>query len=307
MAMNDQVTEAARGNIAGLSQNAANAVPLPAVNAPRVLVSPAAPPAPTTPAPQGGPTASQAYSQAQLPIAGQNVAGLQIAHDQGASEGLGEVSGVVTDTSGATISKASVSLRAAPGGTIREVATGPDGRFRIADVPAGRYELNVTARGFMGTRRQLELKSRDLAMLDSVLTVGAESQTVTVETDNAPLQTTQAEASAANLVQDEKLPGRAEAVARVVMGDRMLSMDAAGRLYLSRDAGKSWKKIKPKWPGKAAQLAVVPAHLGTASEAVTVTRKAAGAAQLFELTTDAGAVWISEDGQHWRARTDGNQ
>ena len=87
----------------------------------------------------------------------------------------------------------------------------------------------------------------------------------------------------------------------------MLSVDAAGQLYLSRNAGKSWRKVKPQWSGKAVQLAVVPVHQASASEAVTVKQKATENPQLFELTTDGGAVWTSEDGQHWRPGADGKQ
>ncbi len=230
-----------------------------------------------------GPAAAQA-AVGGLTVTGRNVAALQILHDQGTSEGMSEVSGVVTDVTGATIARATVSLRSAADKTVREVATGDDGRFRIADVIAGRYEMRVTARGFMTASEPLELKSRDLAMLEPVLQVGAASQTVTVEADNAPVETSQAEVSAASL--EQKLPGGAAGVARVAIGNRVLAVDVAGHLYLSRNAGKSWKKIKLKWTGKAAEIAVVPNGAGR---------------QVFELTTDSGAEWTSEDGKHWRA------
>jgi hypothetical protein len=35
---------------------------------------------------------------------------------------------------------------------------------------------------------------------------------------------------------------------------------------------------------------------------IEVVNAGAGATQLFQLTTDAGAVWMSEDGVHWRVR-----
>jgi hypothetical protein len=311
-AMNDQAIDAARGNMARFSEGAAKAAPktpVPVLNAPRSLPNPAAPrpqAAPASQAPAGGPTATQAYSQSQGFVTGRNLGALQILHGQGIGDGLGEVSGVVTDASGAAIPRASVSLRGAPDGTVREVAAGLDGRFRISDVPAGRYELRVSAPGFMVASEPLELKSRDVAMLDSVLQVGAATQTVTVEANSAQLQTSEAGVSAASMVRDEKLPGGGAPVAKVVMGDRMLAVDAAGNLYLSRNAGKSWKKIKAQWPGKAAHLAVAPAHEAAASETVAVKGKA-GNRQAFELTTDAGAVWTSEDGKHWRQRADGDR
>jgi hypothetical protein len=232
---------------------------------------------------------------------------LQILHDRGTTEGMGEVSGVVTDAGGAVIPRASVSLQSTPDNTTRQTAAGPDGRFTISDVPAGRYELRVTAQGFMATSEPLELKSRDVAMLDSVLQVGALTQTVSVEADNAPRETP-AQASADTLSLDSKLPAGAAAIARVSIGNRILSADTAGNLYLSRNAGKSWKKVKPKWPGKVTQLALIPVHDQAASQTIEVTQpNPAPQPQHFELTTDTGAVWTSEDGKHWRPRAGGNR
>ncbi|UWZ83840.1 carboxypeptidase regulatory-like domain-containing protein [Occallatibacter riparius] len=292
---NEQALDAARGNMVRFQQNA--------------VAAPAAPPPPAMAAPapaaaavadagaqqqqaiaankpaQGGPSAQQQYPVAGATLTGRNLAALEVLHDQT----LGEVSGVVKDASGAVIGGASVSLNGGADKAVREVATGLDGRFRITDVPAGKYELRVSARGFNTRVESVELTGSQVAKLEPVLTVGAASQTVTVETNNAPLDT--AEVSVASLLQEEKLPGGAAAAARVSVGGRMLSMDGAGRLYLSRDSGKTWKKVKPKWAGKAERLAVVPA----------------GGGQVFEMTTDAGTVWTSQDGKHWRVRADGKR
>jgi Carboxypeptidase regulatory-like domain len=307
VSMNEQVMQDARGNSLRVPENTtAAALAGQAVAKLHGVRVPQQQAVPAPQAPQGGPTAAQSCSSG--PMAGQNVAALQILHDQGTSEGMSEVRGVVTDASGAAIARATVSLRSATDQAVREVATAEDGRFRIADVIAGRYELRVTARGFMTASEPLELKSRDVAMLEPVLRVGSESQTVTVEAGNAPMETSQAEVSGAISALEEKLPGGVAGVAHASIGDRMLAVDAAGHLYLSRNAGKSWKKIKPNWTGKAAQVAVAQRAEKDATGTVdTVKGKAAGNRQVFELTTDAGAVWTSEDGKHWRARADGHR
>lgn len=313
-AANELALQDARGNSLRFPENTVGAAPAPpagqaaakvqAIPAPQQQAAQASPPAP-----QAEPAAAKGYSAVGgLTVAGRNVAALQILHDQGTSEGVGEVSGVVTDATGAAIARATVSLRSAADQAVREVETGEDGRFRIADVIAGRYELRVTARGFWTASQPLELKSRDLARLEPVLQVGSASQTVTVAANNAPVETSQAEVSGAIMALEEKLPGGAAGVARVSIGDRVLAVDAAGHLYLSRNAGKSWKKIKPKWTGKAARIAVTPVTEKDAAGAIGALKgRAAGSPQVFELTTDSGAVWTSEDGKHWRARADGNR
>ena len=288
IAANEQALEAARGNMARLQQNAVAVpgTPPPAAAAADVGSQQQQAIAANKPA-QGGPSATQQYPVAGATLTGRNFARLEVLHDQG----LGEVSGVVTDPSGAAIGQASVSLNGGADKAVREVATGADGRFWIADVPAGKYELRVSARGFNTRVQPVELKGSQVAMLEPVLTVGTSSQTVTVEADNAAIGTLQPEVTGASVLEEEKLPGGAVATARVAVGGRMLSVDAAGHLYLSRDAGKSWKKVKPRWAGKVARLAVVPE----------------GGGQVFEMATEAGAVWTSEDGKHWGARTDGKR
>jgi hypothetical protein len=295
----DKAEDMARANSARLPANTSleagvNTAPQQAFHG--TVAQPAAPAPPN----QGGPTAVLADRFAPLSLP--RKPGLQILHDRGTSEGVGEVSGVVTDAIGAVIPRASVSLRSTSDNATRQVATGQDGRFTIADVPAGRYDLRVTAQGFTATSEPLELKSRDVAMLDSVLQVGAVSQTVSVEADNATMETP-AQAPADALSLDAKLPAGAAAIAQVSMGKRMLSADAAGNLYLTRDAGKSWKKIKPKWQGKVAHIALVPAQDQAVSQTIEVTKpNPAQPSQLFELTTDTGAIWTSQDGKHWRPR-----
>jgi hypothetical protein len=283
---NDQAMEVARGNMARLTQKTATAAPAPAPPAAAAL-SPA-----SAPVALGANPISQLQAQGGPTLKGRNFAALGVLHDQATTDGLSEVSGVVTDTTGAAINGASVTLSGAVDKAVREVATGPDGRFRMVDLPAGKYELRVSAQGFNTMEEQVELKPRDVAMLDSALNVSAASETVTVAANSAPIQTTSVESAAANVVAPANLPDGAAGAAQVAMGERVLKVDAAGNLYLSRNAGKSWKKVKPKWAGKAAQLGVAP--LGTGR-------------QVFELTTDAGAVWTSEDGKHWRPRADGKQ
>lgn len=227
---------------------------------------------------------------------------LRIEHDRGPADGSSEISGRVTDMSGALIAGAEIALRDAAGAT-RQTTSGADGRFSLAGVAPGHYTLNVTARGFQTVQQAMNLQPRDVASLDTVLPVGSESEAVTVEAEQSSVQTLQAPMSdASNRIAGE-LPSRLPATEKVAQGKRMLSIDAAGTLFLSRNGGKNWKKVKPPWTGKAAGLALVDQSPETSGgiEAKQKSNKQGGA-QLFEITTDSGAVWISDDGAHWRSR-----
>ncbi len=69
----------------------------------------------------------------------------------------------------------------------------------------------------------------------------------------------------------------------------MLATDSAGALFLSQNAGKKWKAVKPVWHGKVVSLVAVS------------TDPASSSSPAFQLTTDSGAVWLSRDGSHWYA------
>jgi hypothetical protein len=232
--------------------------------------------------------------------------GLRIEHDRGPDDGLSEVSGRVTDATGAMIAGATLVLRDAAG-TTREVTTDADGKFGLKGVKAGNYDLSVTARGFESMRQAISLKPRDLAMLDSVLKVGTESQTVTVVAESNVLQTSQAEVNAAQAEMAPQLASRLPTAARVARGRRVLLMDAAGTLFLSRNGGKSWKKVKPLWVGKVAQIALANRAASSGVDADDLKRKAEPATApnapvVFQITTESGAVWVSADGTRWQVR-----
>jgi hypothetical protein len=227
---------------------------------------------------------------------------LRIEHDRGPADGNSEISGRVTDESGAVIPSAEVALRDSKG-TTRQTTTDAAGKFSLAMVAPEHYRLTVTARGFGRAQQQMDLQSRDVAQLDTVLRIGAASETVEVEAEQNSLQTQQAPMSDSARAIGGALPGGKPAASRVVSGDRMLSVDAAGTLFLSRNGGKSWKKVKAVWTGKVTQLALSDQAAATADELELKRKRSAKDTSLaFKITTDAGVVWISDDGARWRPR-----
>jgi hypothetical protein len=245
------------------------------------------------------PPASQPRAQAATPQDSletqQNLPALRVERSSGQDETLSGVSGRVTDITGAVIPNATVALRDASGST-RQIATGADGGFRLTGVPAGHYDLTVTAAGFRSNQQSIDLKPSEVAMLQPVLAVGERTQTVEV-TASAPL----IEADSASVAAiTANLPLRLPVASSVSLGKRILSLDGAGSLFVSRNAGKSWKKVHPQWSGKAVRVDLTRPE--AAAKTTTETSGLQSAPSVFQLTTDSGAQWTSKDGTHWRQK-----
>jgi hypothetical protein len=238
-----------------------------------------------------------------------DLGGLMIEQATGHDKTLAEVSGHITDRSGAIVAGVTVMLRDA-GGKTRQTTTSADGSFNLTGLPAGRYELIATASGFKTIERAIELNPSQLAMMEPVLDVGAVSETVEVASAAAQLQTESANVSqviAGQVVSEMPNGGRAVGVpsglpvtATVSHGKRFISLDNAGNLFLSRNGGKRWKKIRPQWTGKAVRIELSPAYSSGAPPPKNETLGKASEAAVFLLTTDAGTVWTSKDGAHWQ-------
>jgi len=102
----------------------------------------------------------------------------------------GLLAGLVTDTSGAAIPGAKVSLRSHDA-TSREAVTDPAGHFAIPAVPPGNYTIEFKAAGFQAAARDVDVPAQNIAALSETLAPGSASQTVSVSADAAatPLQT----------------------------------------------------------------------------------------------------------------------
>jgi hypothetical protein len=246
------------------------------------------------------PPPSQPHAQAATPQDSlemqQNLRALRVERSSGQDETLSGVSGRVTDITGAVIPNATVALRDASGST-RQIATGADGGFRLTGVPAGHYDLTVTAAGFRSNQQSIDLKPSEVGMLQPVIAVGETTQTVEV-TASAPL----IEADSASVAAiTANLPLRLPVASSVSLGKRILSLDGAGSLFVSRNAGKSWKKVHPQWSGKAVRVDLTRPE-AAAAKTTTETSGLQSAPSVFQLTTDSGAQWTSKDGTHWRQK-----
>jgi hypothetical protein len=217
---------------------------------------------------------------------------LEIERASGQADTVAGVSGRITDRTGAVILGATVTLRDAAGKT-RQTITGADGSFHLTELPAGQYELIATATGFKASKQSIELKSNEVAMLQTVLDVGAVAETVEVEAGPVSVQTESAMVGRVIAV-----PSGLPVASTVSLGKRLLSLDSAGNLFLSRNGGKKWKKIKPQWAGKAVRIESTTEASGDASVNAKNEIGEANERAVFQLTTDAG-TWSSKDGLHW--------
>lgn len=217
---------------------------------------------------------------------------VEIKNDRASAEGLSGISGTITDPSGAAIPGATITLRQLAGVFSRDARTDVAGQFRLAGLPAGRYELQIGAPGFRQTLKQIELRPLELAAANSTLEVGSVSESVEVTAEASVLQTS------ASMTRSEPrrksvsppgprpLPSKLPAAISVTSGKVMLAVDSDGALFLSRNAGKGWKAVKPAWPGKVVRL-------------IVLTEPSQTPAAVFQLTTNSDSSWLSRDGNHW--------
>ncbi|MGB6460574.1 MAG: carboxypeptidase regulatory-like domain-containing protein [Candidatus Acidiferrum sp.] len=98
--------------------------------------------------------------------------------------------GVVTDTSGASIAAATVKVTNVETGAVRSSVTDDAGRYQVLALPVGEYEIRVSKSGFEEeVRSGLHLAVGQEAAVDLTLHVGEVKQQVTVK-EEAPIVNT---------------------------------------------------------------------------------------------------------------------
>jgi hypothetical protein len=100
----------------------------------------------------------------------------------------GEISGHVTDSTGAAVPKVAITLTSAATGATRSTFTTGAGDYTFPDVQPGNYSLQATHPDFKTDTSQLELQVQQSLRQDFTLQVGQVTQSVTVEATAALLQ-----------------------------------------------------------------------------------------------------------------------
>jgi hypothetical protein len=108
----------------------------------------------------------------------------------------GDLTGTVTDPSGAVVASATVTVKNAATGASRTATTNANGAYRFSLLPPGSYDVSVTASGFTKADTTANVAVGQASITDVKLSVGANTQTVEVssaaplvQADNADLST----------------------------------------------------------------------------------------------------------------------
>ena len=111
----------------------------------------------------------------------------------GAQGTTATVLGTVADMSGAAIPDAMVQVKNVGTGVTQSVAADAQGRYRVADLGVGDYEIQAAKTGFSTVvRKGVTLTVGAQAVVDFSLAVGQQQQTVTVEGQASSVETTNA-------------------------------------------------------------------------------------------------------------------
>ena len=117
-------------------------------------------------------------------------AGLLFASIGLAQSTFGSITGIVTDSTGAVVPKAQVSVTNAGTGIVRDTTTGSAGVFNVPNLDLGAYVLRVSANGFTTYERSgLNLVSNQVLNVNVDLTVGSASSVVEVQSTSPTITT----------------------------------------------------------------------------------------------------------------------
>jgi outer membrane receptor protein involved in Fe transport len=109
------------------------------------------------------------------------------------------ISGTVSDTSGAAMASATVQVKNVGTGVTQSAATDSQGRFSVRDLPVGEYDVQAAAPGFQTVvHKGIILTVGGNSVVDFSLQVGQQQQTVTVQGEVSQVDTSSSQV--ANLV-----------------------------------------------------------------------------------------------------------
>jgi len=105
-----------------------------------------------------------------------------------------QISGTITDSSGAVVSKAVITVMNTGTGLTRVVNSNTDGNYIALNLPIGTYTVTTSISGFKKAEiRGIRVEVGGKPSVPITLQIGEESDSITVESDSAQVHTTSAE------------------------------------------------------------------------------------------------------------------
>jgi len=103
------------------------------------------------------------------------------------------IEGAVTDPSGGIVSEAKVTLVNVETGVSQTAKTNSAGSYSFPTLPPGKYKITVSAKGFASvTQENITLGAAETRTISLALKVGDVSETITVSSEPAPVQSSEA-------------------------------------------------------------------------------------------------------------------
>jgi hypothetical protein len=171
------------------------------------------------------------------------VAASLLCGDPGQATGTGgTIRGTVTDPSGAVVANAEVTLKNSVSGYTQSVKTGPDGTFRLVNIPPNQYQLEVTAPGFQTYTQDVPLHTQVPVQTNVTLSLGAATQTVNVQAsaeaiENVPAAHTDVDQ---NLLQNLPLTGTGQGLSdAITLSSGGVVADSNGFFHPQGDHGET--------------------------------------------------------------------
>jgi len=101
----------------------------------------------------------------------------------------GDITGAVTDPSGAVVPNATVTLKSNSTGATKTATTNAQGTYRFPLLQPGGYTVSVAAPGFQGTQQPATVTVGQATVLNVQMSVGGANQTVEVTAEGGVIQT----------------------------------------------------------------------------------------------------------------------
>ena len=101
----------------------------------------------------------------------------------------GTIEGTVVDPSGAAVPKAEISIHNAVTGYKQSAVSGPDGSFRLSNLPPNPYQVQVKVAGFAAYQQTIDIKNAIPVSVKAMLALAGANTTVLVEGAAQALET----------------------------------------------------------------------------------------------------------------------